>query len=156
MSDFMTILGFIIADRIQSGAFKFGMQLGNELRQLVDSITGYSHSNDKLYERLASLLRNDSTLVKLQFVDCDDCGHIVAEAITKGKPTREQGIERIYLSAIVSWYSNKPICAACAQRRYSKKIYDWVNEQEDYGRCPPDEKEILEAIHRVSEVCLQL
>lgn len=156
MSDLMTILGFIVTDRIQSGAFKFGMQLGNELRQLVDSIAGHSLSKDELYERLATLLHNDSALVKLHFVDCDDCGHIVGEAITKGKPTREQGIEQIRLSAIVSCYSNKPICATCARRRYSRKIDDWVNEQEDNGSYPPDGEEIIEAAYRVSEVCRQL
>jgi len=156
MSDLMTILGFIVTDRIQSGAFKFGMQLGNELRQLVDSITGHSPSKNELDERLATLLHNDSALVKLHFIDCDDCGHLVGEAVTKGKPTREQGIERIRLSAIVSWYLNKPICATCAQRRYSRTIDDWVNEQEDDGRYPPDEEEIIEAIYRVSEVCHQL
>lgn len=156
MADLIAILGFIITDRLQTAAFQTGMQLGRELRQLIDSIAGHSPSEGELYDRLATLLHNDSALVKLQYVDCDDCGHLVGEAITKGNPTKVQGIERIRISAIVSCYSNKPICTTCARRRYSRTVDDWVGEQAHDSRYPPDEDEITEAAHRVSEVCLQL
>jgi len=154
--ELVSMLSLIIDDRLQAAAFKLGLQLGNEWRDLVNSLIGGSPAEFALDDRIASLVRDDPTLVKLQFVDCDDCGHMIGEAITAGDPTQSQAIERIRRSAIVSCYFKQPLCASCSQRRYSRDIANWVNTQILNGNHLPEDGVIIKAARRVSEVCFQV
>lgn len=146
----------MINERLQAAALKLGLQLGNEWRDMVNSLVGGSPVEFELDDRIASLVRDDSTLVKLQFVDCDDCGHMVGDAIIEGDPTKIQAMERIRLSAVVSCYFKQPLCATCSRRRYSRDIANWVSTQIGRGNHPPEDAMIIRAAQRVSEVCFQV